>query len=342
MKLLVLGGSLFVGRHVVEAALERGYEVTLFNRGRTNASLFPGAEHLVGDRDGDLSMLAARTWDAVVDTSGYVPRIVRSSAELLAGSGHYTFVSSISAYRDFIEIGINEEHPLAALPEDSEDVDRFYGALKALSEDVVRSVFAERALIVRAGLIVGPYDWTNRFGWWMQRVARGGDLLVPDVSDRWLVQIVHGRDLAEWMLDMAERGAGGTFNATSAPFPMEGALAAAAAVAGVEIDFVRVDEDWLVGQGVEPFEELPLWLASGRHPEFRGFFAVDVSRALAAGLVHRPISETVADALAWQGDVVKKDYGPTALARRLDSRKERELLDAWATLEEKRERLDGR
>jgi 2'-hydroxyisoflavone reductase len=123
---------------------------------------------------------------------------------------------------------------------------------------------------------------------------------------------------------------------------MEGILAAAASVAAVEIDFVRVDEDWLVDRGVEPFEELPLWLASRRNPEFRGFFAVDVSRALAAGLVHRPIGETVADALAWQGDVVKKDYGPTAVARRLDFREERELLDAWATLEKKRERLDGR
>jgi 2'-hydroxyisoflavone reductase len=126
MKLLVLGGTLFLGRHLVEAALERGHEVTLFNRGRTNPGLFPEAEHLIGDRDGALSTLAGRSWDAVVDPSGYVPRTVRSSAELLAETAHYTFVSSISVYRDFTELGINEDQPLAELPEKSEDVDRFY------------------------------------------------------------------------------------------------------------------------------------------------------------------------------------------------------------------------
>jgi hypothetical protein len=151
-------------------------------------------------------------------------------------------------------------------------------------------------------------------------------------ATRGLSRIVHGRDLAEWILDMAERGAGGTFNATSVPLPMEGVLAAAASVAGVEVDFVRVDEDWLLDRGVEPFEELPLWLATRRHPGFRGFFAIDVARANEAGLVHRPVTATVAHTLAWQVEVVEKDYGPTAIARGLDPRKERELLDAWATL----------
>ena len=334
MRLLVLGGTLFLGRHVVEAALGRGHEVTLFNRGRTNADLYPEAEHLRGDRDGNLSALANREWDAVVDPSGYVPRVVRASTELLAGAtDHYTFVSSISAYRDFAKIGIREDYPLAELPEESEDVDRYYGALKALSEDVVREQFGERALVVRAGLIVGRYDWTNRFGWWVRRVARGGDVLVPDVAD-WHVQVVDGRDLATWILDLAERDQGGTFNATSVPLPMEGLLAAAASVAGTEARFVKVDEGWLLDRGVEPFEELPLWLALTKNPEYRGFFAVDVSCALASGLECPSITETITDTLAWAGEGLHKDYGPSALAHGLDPGRERELLSAWATLKE--------
>jgi 2'-hydroxyisoflavone reductase len=332
VRLLVLGGTLFLGRHVVEAALARGHEVTIFNRGRTNPGLFPGVECLVGDRDGDLSALRGREWDAVVDPSGYVPRVVQQSVDLLAEAvGQYVFVSSISAYRDLAREGITEDYPVAELPEESEDVDRYYGALKALCEEVVRDRLGDRGLIVRAGLIVGPYDWTNRFGWWVHRVERGGELLLPDVPG-WRIQIVHGRDLAEWMLDMAERGAGGTHNATSQPLPMEGVLAATAAVAGVEIDFVRVDEGWLVDQGVEPFDDLPLWLALSRNPEFRGFFAVDVSRAHLNGLGHRPIEETIADIREWEEEDVDRDYGSQALAKGLDAQRERELLAAWATL----------
>jgi 2'-hydroxyisoflavone reductase len=333
VRLLVLGGTLFLGRHVVEAALARGHDVTLFNRGQTNPGLFPEVEHLHGDRAGDLSALRGREWDAVVDPSGYVPRVVRASTELLAdATGHYSFVSSISVYRDLASEGITEDYPLAELPEESEEVERYYGALKALCEDVVREHLRERALLVRAGLIVGRYDWTNRFGWWVRRVARGGDLLVPDVGNIWPIQIVHGRDLAEWILDMAERGAGGTYNATSQPLPMEGAFAAMASVSGVELNPVRVDEEWLLDRGVEPFDELPLWLGASRNPELLGFFAVDVARAHLDGLSHRPIKETVADILEWGHESVEKDYGINPLARGLDAERERELLAAWATL----------
>jgi 2'-hydroxyisoflavone reductase len=332
VRLLVLGGTLFLGRHVVEAALERGHEVTLFNRGRTNRDLFLDAEHLRGDRDGDLSALVGRGWDAVVDPSGYVPRVVRASVELLATAAqHYTFVSSISVYRDFASVGIAEDYPVAELPEESEDVDRYYGPLKALSEDVVRDVFAERALVVRSGLIVGPYDWTNRFGWWVHRIARGGDVLVPDEPE-WRVQIVHGRDLAEWILDLAERAAGGTFNATSEPIAMARVLDEAQRTSGSDARFVAVGERFLLERGVEPFEDLPLWLAPTKNPEYRGFFAVDVSSALAGGLGCRPLAETIADTLAWRGESVGKDYGPSALTHGLDPERERELLAAWATL----------
>lgn len=335
MRLLVLGGTLFLGRHVVEAALERGHDVTLFSRGRTNPGLYPEAEHLVGDRDGDLSALRGRAWDAVVDPSGYVPRVVAASAELLADRvGHYTFVSSISAYGDFDRVGIDETVPTPPLPEDhGEEVDRYYGELKAACERVVEDAFPGRATIVRAGLIVGRYDWTNRFGWWVRRVAEGGDVLVPDARP-WPVQIVDGRDLAAWMLEMAERGGSGTFNAVgpAEPLDMEAVLGTAREVSGSDARFVRVDEGFLLDEGVEPHADLPLWLALAANPQYAGFDRVDGGRAVAEGLRFRPLADTVAAALEWERErdaSPAKDWGPSALARGLDPAREAELLAAW-------------
>jgi 2'-hydroxyisoflavone reductase len=335
MRLLVLGGTLFLGRHVVEAALGRGHEVTMFTRGRTNPGLFPEVERLLGDRDGNLGALEGRECDAVIDPSGYVPRVVRRSAELLAAAvGHYTFVSSISAYRDFAERGFDESYPVGELPDDhGEDVDRFYGQLKAASEAVVREVYGDRCAVVRSGLIVGRYDWTNRLGWWVRRVAEGGDVLVPDAG-RWPIQIVHARDLADWMLDLAENRIGGTFNATGpgTPIEMEQVLETARDVSGSDARFVRVGEDFLLEQGLEPFDDVPLWLALDANPEFAGFFEADVGRAVAAGLRFRPLADTVADALAWERDrdaAPEKDYGPAALASGLDPARETDLLREW-------------
>ncbi|HEX2505610.1 MAG TPA: NAD-dependent epimerase/dehydratase family protein [Gaiellaceae bacterium] len=332
MKLLVLGGTLFLGRHAVEAALARGHEVTILSRGLTNPSLYPEVERLAGDRDGDLSALQGRSWDAVVDPSGYVPRVVRRSAELLADAvEHYVFVSSISVYRDLAEQGFDETYPLGELPRDhGENVGRFYGQLKAGSEEVVREIYGERAAVVRSGLIVGRYDWTNRFGWWVRRVALGGEVLVPD-ADPWPLQIVHGRDLAHWMLDLAERRVGGTFNATGPERPLDvhAVLEAAREASGSDASFVRVPERFLLEQGVEPFGDLPLWLALPENPGLAGFFSVDVSRALAAGLRFRPLAETISDTLAWErerGAAPDKDYGPSALATGLDPARERQLL----------------
>jgi 2'-hydroxyisoflavone reductase len=335
VRLLVLGGTLFLGRHVVEGALERGHDVTSFSRGQTNPELFPDVEKLTGDRDGGLSLPGGRTWDAVIDPSGYVPRVVRQSVELLAGRvAHHTFVSSISAYRDLAQPSFDESYPTAELPDDhDEDVDRHYGALKAACEGVVREGFGDAAAIVRAGLIVGRYDWTNRFGWWVQRVAEGGDVLVPD-ADPWPIQVVHGRDLAEWMLDLAEGGMGGTFNAVGPvkPFEMHELLDAARLVSGSEARFVPVGESFLLEQGVEPFDDVPLWLALDANPDFAGFFDADVSRAVAAGLRFRPLEETVADTLAWERErsaAPDKDYGPQALAHGLDPTREAALIAAW-------------
>ncbi len=338
MKLLVLGGTLFLGRHVVEAALDRGHEVTTFTRGRTNPDAFPAVEGLTGDRDGDLGELVGREWDAVVDPSGYVPRVVRQSVELLAGvTGHYVFVSSISAYRDFAQTGFGEDYPTGELPDDhGEEVDRFYGPLKAASEGVVREVYGDRSAIVRSGLIVGRYDWTNRFGWWIRRVAEGGEVLVPDAQP-WPVQIVQGRDLADWMLELAERRVAGTFNATGPERPLEmtEVFETARAVSNSDAAFVPVAESFLLERGVEPFSDLPLWLALETNPGFAGFFAADVSRAVAAGLPFRPLADTVADTLEWErerGAAPDKDYGPQALASGLDPARERELLAEWRAL----------
>jgi 2'-hydroxyisoflavone reductase len=335
LRLLVLGGTLFLGRHVVESALDRGHEVTLFTRGRTNPDLFPDAEHVVGDRDGGLSPLAGREWDAVIDPSGYLPRVVAASVELLAAAtGHYTFVSSISAYRDFGQVGFDEDYPTGDLPDDhGENVDRFYGPLKAACERVATATFPDRSLVVRAGLIVGRYDWTNRFGWWMRRVADGGDVVLPDANP-WPIQVVHGRDLADWMLKQAESGGTGTFNATGPeePLAMDDVLAAARNVSGSDARFVKVDEDFLLERGVEPFDDLPLWLALPKNPDFAGFFRADIGRAVTAGLRFRPLADTVAEALAWEREragAPEKDYGPQALARGLDPAREAELLRDW-------------
>ena len=185
MRILVLGGTQFLGRHVVEAALARGHDVTLFNRGQTRPELFPGVERLVGDRDGDLAALEAGSWDAVVDTSGYVPRLVRASAELLEPrAGRYLFVSSISVYADVSRPGVDEDAPVAQLEEETEEHrGPAYGALKALCEHAVQEVYGERATIVRPGLIVGPWDPTGRFTYWPARIAEGGDVLAPEPRD---------------------------------------------------------------------------------------------------------------------------------------------------------------
>src|SRR5689334_13695101 len=202
MDLLVLGGTVFVGRHLVEAALARGHRVTLFNRGRQNADLFPEAEKLRGDRDGDLSALVGRRWDAAIDVAGRVPRIVRQSAQLLADAvPHYTFISTISVYADYATPNLDESGPLAtaADPTTEDPSGANYGPLKVLCEQEVERAFPDRALIIRPGLIVGPYDPTNRFTYWPRRVAQGGGVLAPNGPEQ-PARFIDVRDLAQWTL----------------------------------------------------------------------------------------------------------------------------------------------
>ncbi|HWG56332.1 MAG TPA: NAD-dependent epimerase/dehydratase family protein [Gaiellaceae bacterium] len=311
MRYLILGGTAFLGRAAAEEALARGHDVTLFTRGRTNPGLFPEAEHLVGDRADDLRALAGRSWDAVLDTSGYVPAHVRASAEALREAEHYTFVSSISVYADFT-VGPSEESALAELGDAPADrvADDYsnYGSLKALCESETRRVFDERALVVRPGLIVGPHDPTGRFTYWARRLARGGEILAPGPPER-RVQFVDVRDLAAWLVDGAERRLAGTFNATH-PGIAWGALLA-------DADVTWVDDAFLLEHGVGPWMELPLWLpAEGTHP---GMHQADVARAVGAGLRFRPLAETIAGAAE----------APETEAAGLSPAREAELLAAW-------------
>lgn len=326
MRLLVLGGTKFLGRHFVEAALRRHHEVTLFNRGRTAPGLFPGVETVLGDRDGGLGALAGRTWDAVLDPSGYVPRVVGAAVSALAGRvGLYAFVSTISTYATPITPGADESAPLAALadPAAEEVTGETYGGLKAACERVVAHGFGERALVVRPGLIVGPHDPTDRFTYWPRRLSRGGDVLAPAVPGQ-PVQVIDVRDLAAWTLGMIERGAGGTFNATGPAEPLTlGALLERAALAlGAPSRIVWVDEAFLLERGVEPWTELPLWVPAGE----AGIDEVSIARALAAGLALRPLAETVRDTLAW--DRARPDSARDG-SKVLKPEREAELLAAW-------------
>ncbi len=292
MKLLVLGGTIFLGRHVVQAALDRGHDVTILTRGLHGRALFPGVERLVGDRDGDLDALRGRRFDAVIDCSGYTPAQVRHAADALGdGAGHYLFVSSISAYAAFApDVLYDETAPLAP-------GDAGYGALKARAEEAIAAALPGRAAIVRPGLIVGPHDPTGRFTYWPRRVARGGAVLAPGRPAR-PVQFIDVRDLAVWCVHLAETRAAGAFNAVGPRLPMADFLDACRAAAGSDATFAWMSDDALLALRVAPWTGLPLWLPE-TDPAFGGMMLADLARARAAGLATRPAHDTIVDTLAW-------------------------------------------
>ena len=320
MKILVLGGTKFLGRAAVEAALDRGHEVTLFNRGETNPELFPDVEKIRGDRTEGLSVLDARTWDAVIDTSGYLPAVVLRSAEGLKGSvGRYLFVSSISVYANFRE-GPREDAPRAELGEmpSGEMLDDYsnYGPLKALCEDAVWDVYGDRATIVRPGLIVGPHDPTGRFTYWPHRVTRGGEVVVPSPPER-TVQFIDVRDLGAWVVDLLEREASGAFNATRPDVSWAELFETAVEVTGSDATPIWIPDEFLQQHNVGEWMELPLWLAD---PEWVGMNQADVSRAAATGLAFRPLEETIRGTLDEAGTTDEAGMKPE---------RERELIEAW-------------
>lgn len=295
MRLLVLGGTRLVGRGLAAAALAAGHEVTLFHRGVTGLDVHTEAEHLLGDRDGGLDPLRGRRWDACVDVSGYEPRLVRASAEVLAESvERLVYVSTISVYASLAGPA-DESAPLATLPPGT-DPDVFsweaYGPLKAICEEAVRDVFGDRATIVRPGYVVGPHDHTGRFTWWVRRAARGGRMPVPaSIHDR--TQHIDARDLGAFLLRAAEAGLSGAYNVTGPvpPIGMREVLALAAEIAGTDLEVVAVPDEEIAAAGVE----YPLWI---HDPAWAGWAEVDVGRALAAGLSFLPLEQTVRDTLA--------------------------------------------
>jgi len=319
MRILVLGGTQFLGRHTVGAALARGHEVTMFNRGRTRPELFPEVEKLRGDRDGDLDSLHGREFDAVVDTSGYVPRVVSETIDALGDVGHYTFVSSISVYAD-ASTPPTESSPVAELTEPTEEWREAYGELKADCEDVVRERFPD-AFIPRPGLIVGPWDPTGRFTYWPERFADGGRVLAPAPPDA-DAQVVDARDLADWIVRAAESGLAGTYNAVDRPVPRSRLVETCQRVAGVDAEVVWVDGAFLADHEVGEWMELPLWLID---PAFAGMLSVDPAAAFAAGLQPRPLEDTVRDTLAW----IAGGDAPAETPAGLDRAKEQAVLDSW-------------
>ena len=315
MRLLVLGGTRFLGRAIVDAALARGDTVTLFNRGRTNPDLYPETEQLRGDRAEDLSALRGRQWDAVVDVAAYDPRVVRRSAEELRERvGRYVFVSTVSVYVDQSSPPVEGAAVAELVPGDEADAGaETYGARKAAAERIVEDVFGDRALIVRPGVIVGPHDPTGRFTYWPHRIARGGSVLAPGAPDD-PVQFVDVRDLADFLVDATSRDVAGTYNATGRPMPFERLLEECRAVTDSDARWTWIPSDVLLAEGLEEWMGVPLWIAS---PGWEAANRVVVDRAIAAGLRFRSLGETIRAALAEAEPV--DGIG-------LDPERERELL----------------
>lgn len=336
MKLLVLGGTIFLGRHIVEAALARGHDVTLFNRGRHRPDLFPGVLRLTGDRDGDLDALRGRSWDAVIDTCGYVPRIVRQSAELLRDAvGHYTFISSISVYKDVPGAMADETTPVGTLDDPTVETitGETYGPLKALCEHTMQDALGKRAFIVRPGLLVGPHDPSGRFTYWVRRVAEGGDVLAPG-DPSMPVEFIDARDGAAWLVRCAERAVTGVQNMTgpTEPLTMSAFLEACRATLKPSARFVWVPEDFLLERKVTPWTEVPLWVPKADH----GMLCISIEKALAAGLAFRPLADTLRDTLAWASSDEAQAPPPERVSAGpkpqvgLVPERERELLREWA------------
>lgn len=327
-RLLVLGGTGFIGPHIIEAALAKGWEVTMFNRGKTHPELFPEVERLVGDRDGKLDALRGGKWDAVVDTSGYVPRIVRDSATLLKDAvEQYVFVSSISAYADFAAANIEETHALATMPDPTvEDVMPFYGALKALCEQAAEAALPGRTTNVRPGFIVGPLDPTDRFTYWPVRVARGGTMIAPGTpADP--VQFIDARDLAAWIIGAIENRHVGTYNLVGpqTPMPVGDLLSQCLEVTKADTKLEWVPTEFLVANEVTPGGDMPIWIPP--EGESLGFGQVSNARAVATGLTFRPARDTIADTLAWFATLPAERQAK--LRAGLTAEREAKVLAAW-------------
>ncbi len=328
MKILMIGGTRFVGRHLAEAALAAGHELTLFHRGQSHRGLFPEAEEILGDRDGGLDALESGAWDVVLDTCGYVPRVVAASADALRGRvERYAFISTISVYDWPQPAGVREDTgPLGTMDDESvEEIDqKTYGPLKVLCEKALDERFPGATLHVRAGLIVGPWDTTDRFTYWPVRAARGGPMVAAGNPDGDL-QFVDGRDLAAWTIRALEAGLTGPYNVTGPEhrLTMGSFLETVRDTVGPSAELVWMPEAWLLEQEVQEWSDFPFWMKE--KSDNGGILAVDNAKAVQAGLTFRPLPETIRDTLAW----FEAEHPTRTLAYGASAEREAELLAAW-------------
>jgi len=333
LRILILGGTAFTGPHQIKYALERGHQVAIFNRGRTQPTvhpeLFEKVEKLVGDRDNDLESLRGGEWDAVIDNSASIPRWVRQTAEVLKDSVDlYLFTSSLSVHADESKIGITEDDPVIKL--DDPTVEQItggtYGGLKALCEDETRAAFPNGAIVVRPHLIVGPGDRSDRWTYWPVRVARGGEVMAPGTPND-PTQYIDSRDLAEFDIHLIEQRALGTFSAVGplAPLSMGELLYGMRAVVSNEVSFTWVDADFLAEHEVRAWMEMTAWVPPTG--DTAGFAAYDNSRAVAAGLRYRPLAVSAKDTLDWWWTLPEERRGRTRAG--LAPEKEERVLAAW-------------
>ncbi|MDE2047778.1 MAG: NAD-dependent epimerase/dehydratase family protein [Betaproteobacteria bacterium] len=331
--ILIIGGTQFVGRHIAQRALDRGHRVTLFTRGQTNAGLFAQTEHLRGDRKHDLTALGTREWDAVIDTCGYTPREVAFTAQALSQrTQRYLFVSSVSVYASFAQP--NDESSATGVIDDP-DTDvidgRTYGPLKALCEREVHASFGDRALILRPGLVAGPWDATDRFTYWVVRMLRGGPVAAPGAPD-YVIQYIDAADLSAFAIDCIEHDMSGTFNVVTPPGrdTLGALLAAACRAANTSPDIVWLPASFLQQQGVQGWRDMPLWLSPGPQPDLgdtRALMHTSAGRAQAHGLRCRPIEDTVQSILQWW--LAQPEPRRAQLKAGLSAEREHALLAAW-------------
>lgn len=310
MELLVLGGTVFLGRHVVNEAVRRGHTVTIYSRG-LHGAVHPDVEHVVGDR-ADVTPLKGRRWDAAIDTSGYEPEQVEASASL--DLGHYVFVSSCNVYPDWPDKPVDEDSPTWQEGEG-------YGQGKAASERAAHAAMGGRFATVRAGLIVGPHDNIFRLPWWVRRIMEGGRVPAPGDPERPL-QVIDARDLASFLVNLAEQGTSGAFNGTA---PIGQTTFKELLEAAGDAELVWIPDDKLQEAEVEEWTELPLWLP----PKYEGTWRIDTTRAQAAGLTTRPVAETVQDVRAWLengGEQELQDWRSEHRPKRMSAEREAALF----------------
>ncbi len=328
MKILIIGGTRFLGRYLVESALNRNHEVTLFNRGQSNSDLYPDIEQIHGDRDGELDKLNGHTWDAVIDTCGYYPRIVSASAKFLSDKvKHYIFISSISVYADLSKPGVNENSPVGTMDDATieEITEDSYGPLKALCEQVVEKQFPDTNLVIRPGLIVGPHDLSDRFSYWIHRINKGGKVLAPEPKD-YNVQYIDVRDLSDWIIRMIENKLIGTFNGIGPnhKLTMLDFLNKCREILNSETEFVWVNQQFLEENKVENWTDLPIWIIEKK---YAGMMLTSCAKAFTNGLIFRPLEDTIKDTFNYC-QTRPKDYQWKA---GLSAEREAELLNKWNT-----------